>query len=75
MDWITIAPPDPVIMTQQIQTLIANVQELMKQNENLKRRVCLEGSNMSLAWCNRNYNDDKANNPRNSKRETSEHIE
>lgn len=30
---------------------------------------------MSLARCNRNYNDDKANNPRNSKRETSEHIE
>jgi len=29
----TTTPPDPVVMAQKIQALTANVQELMKQNE------------------------------------------
>ncbi|XP_023918302.1 uncharacterized protein LOC112029850 [Quercus suber] len=36
MDSTTIAPSDQVAMAQQIQALTANVQELMKQNEDLK---------------------------------------
>ena len=45
MDYAPTPPSDPVVMAQQIQALIVNVQELMKQNEELKRRACLEGSN------------------------------
>ena len=40
--------PDLVVMAQQIQVLTANVQELMKQNEDLRRRTHPEGSNTSL---------------------------
>ena len=36
-----------MVMAQQIQALIANVQELKKQNEDMKQRVCSEGINMS----------------------------
>ncbi|XP_075636736.1 uncharacterized protein LOC142608972 [Castanea sativa] len=39
MDSTMTAPPDPVGMAQQIQALIANVQELMKQNEDLRRHA------------------------------------
>lgn len=39
MDSTTIAPPDPVVMAQQIQALTANVQELIKQNEDLKQHA------------------------------------
>ena len=45
MDYAPTPPPDPVVMDQQIQALIVNVQELMKQNEELKHRARLEGSN------------------------------
>ena len=74
MDSTTIVPLDLVVMAQQIQALIANVQELMKQNEGLKRKVCPEGTNTSQSRRNRNDNDDKAYSPRNSRRETSEHT-
>ena len=47
MDSNIITPLDPVVMAQQIQALTANVQELMKQNEDLKRKACLEGTRMS----------------------------
>ena len=36
MDSTTIVPPDLVVMAQQIQALMTNVPELMKQNEDLK---------------------------------------
>ena len=36
MDSTTIVPLDLVVMAQQIQALTTNVQELMKQNEDLK---------------------------------------
>ena len=40
MDTSTSSPPtDPIVMVQQIQALTANVQELMKQNEELKQRA------------------------------------
>ncbi|KAF3952963.1 hypothetical protein CMV_021545 [Castanea mollissima] len=74
MDSTITAPLDPVVMAQQIQALIANVQELMKQNEDLKRKVRLEGTSTSHSWRNRNDNDDEAYSPGNSKRETSEHT-
>ena len=45
MDYAPTPPSNPVVMAQQIQALIVNVQELMKQNEELKRRARLEGSN------------------------------
>ena len=63
-----------MVMAQQIQALIANVQELMKQNEYLKRKVCPKDTNMSQSWCNHNDNDDKAHSPGNSRRETFEHT-
>ena len=37
MDNAVAVPLDPVVMAQQIQALTANVQELMRQNEELKR--------------------------------------
>ena len=36
MDNKAAAPPDPVVMAQQIQALTADVQELIRQNEELK---------------------------------------
>nr|POE61488.1 hypothetical protein CFP56_46518 [Quercus suber] len=54
-------------MAQQIQALIANVQELMKQNEELKRRARLEGSNASLHRRSRSRHDEEASSPANSK--------
>lgn len=44
MDSTTTTPPDPMVMAQQIQALIANVQELMKQNEDLRRHAHSKGS-------------------------------
>ena len=57
-------------MAQQIQALIANVRELMKPNEDLKCKVSLEGTSLSQSWCNHNDNDDEAQSPRNSRKET-----
>ena len=74
MDSTTTAPPNLVVMAQQIQTLTANMQEPLKQNEDLKWRVCLEGTNTSQSQRNCNNNDDEANSPENSKREISEHT-
>ena len=40
MDTSTSSPPmDPIVMAQQIQALTANVQELIKQNEESKWRA------------------------------------
>ena len=74
MDSTTNAPPDLAVMAEQIQALIANVQELMKQNEDLKRIVCPKGTNTSQSWCNRNDNDDETHSLGNSRRKTSEHT-
>nr|POE53920.1 polygalacturonase inhibitor [Quercus suber] len=49
MDSNTIAPLDPVVMAQQIQALTANVQELMKQNEDLKWKARPKGTMTSPA--------------------------
>ena len=46
----------------------------MKQNEDLKWKARLEGTNTSKSRCNRNDNDDKAHSLGNSRRETYEHI-
>ena len=43
MDSAMTAPPNPVVMAQQIQALTSNVQELIKQNEELKQKARLEG--------------------------------
>ena len=74
MDSTTTALLDPVVMAQQIQALTANVQELMKQNEDLKQRMRPEGTNTSQSRHNRNDNDDKAHSLGNSRRETSKHT-
>ena len=64
----TLAPPlDPVVMAQQIQALTANVQELMNQNEELKRQAHPEGSNASHHRRSYSRHDDEANSPENSK--------
>ena len=74
MDLTTTTPPNPIAMAQQIQAQAANVQELMKHNEELKRKVHPEGTSVLQSWCNRNDNDDEAQSPKNRKRETSKHI-
>ena len=74
MDSTTTALSDSVVMAQQIQALTANVQELMKQNEDLKRQVRPEDTNMSQSQCNCNDNDDEAHSSGNSNRETSKHT-
>ena len=74
MDSTTTAPPDPVVMAQQIQALTANVQELKKQNEDLKRWVHPGGTNTSQSRRNRNDNDDEAHSLGNNRRETSKHT-
>ena len=43
MDPTTSAPSDPVVMAEQIQALTANVQVLIKQNENVKQKARPEG--------------------------------
>ena len=43
----TTASQDPMVIAQQIQALTANVQGLMKQNENLKQWMGPEGTNTS----------------------------
>ena len=67
MDSTPAPPPDPMVMAQQIQALTANVQELMKQNEELKCRARLEGSNASHHWRSRSRHDEEASSPENSK--------
>jgi len=67
MDSTSTPPPDPVVITQQIQALIANVQELMKQNEELKRQAHPEGSNALHHQRSRSRHDEEASSPENSK--------
>ena len=74
MDSTTTTPPNPVVMTQQIQALTANVQELMKQNEDLKRKVRPEGISTSQSRRNSNDNDNQAHSLGNNRRETCKHI-
>lgn len=71
MDSTTAAPPDSMVMAQQIQELIVNVQEFMKQNEDLKWKAHPEGTSASQSHHNHDDNDDEAHNPGNSRRETS----
>ena len=73
MNLTKIVSSDLMVMAQQIQALIANVQELKKQNEDLKQKVRPEGTNKSQSRCNRNDNDDKSHSPGNSRRKTSKH--
>ena len=68
MDNKAAAPPDPVVMAQQIQALTADVQELIRQNEELKRWARPEGSNTSHHRWSRSKHDEEANSLGNSKR-------
>ena len=75
MDNEAVAPPDPVVMAQQIQALTANVQELIRQNEELKWWARLEGSNNSHHWQSHNRHDKEASSPGNSKgKDTTEYT-
>ena len=67
MDNVVATPSDPVVMAQQIQALTVNVPELMRQNEELKQRAHLEGSNTSHHRRSRSRHDEEASNPGNSK--------
>ena len=58
---------DPTVMVQHNQAFTANVQELMKQNEKLKRRAHSETLTMSQSRHNRNDSDNEANSPENSR--------
>lgn len=51
------------------------MQDLTKQNEDLKRRVCPDSrTNTSQSRRNHNNNDDEAHSPKNSSKEAFEHI-
>nr|POF00730.1 hypothetical protein CFP56_74178 [Quercus suber] len=66
-DYRAVTPPDPVVIAQQIQALTANVQELMKHNDELKRRARPKGSNTLLHRWSRSRHDEEASSPANSK--------
>ena len=74
MDSTITALSNLMVMAQKIQALTVDVQELKKQNEDLKQRVRPEGTNTSQSRRNHNDNDNEANSPSNSKRETSKHT-
>ena len=74
MDSTSTPPPNLVVMAQQIQALTANVQDLMKQNEELKQKAHPRTPTMSQSRCNDNDNDDEAYSPKNNKRDTLEHT-
>ena len=61
MDNAAAMPPDPMVMAQQIQALTVNVQELMRQNEELKQRARPEGSNTSHHCRSHSKHDEEAN--------------
>ena len=46
MDPNSSTPLDPMQMTQQIQMLVASVEELTKQNEELRQHLSQENSNV-----------------------------
>ena len=62
---------DSMQMTQQIQTLIASVEELVKQKLELSQCVSQENSNVPPRQCNQNNNDEEVHSPRNSHKEES----
>ena len=74
MDSASTTPLDLVVMAQRIQALTANVQELMKQSEELKRKVRPGTMTMSQSRHNRNDNDDEAYSPENNRRDILEHT-
>ena len=75
MDNEVAAPPDPVVMAQQIQALTADVQELIRQNEELKRWARPEGSNTSHHRWSRSRHDEEASSLGNSKgKDTTEYT-
>ena len=74
MDSTSTPPPNLVVMAQQIQALTANVQDLMKQNEELKQKAHPRTPTMSQSRCNHNDNGDEAYSPKNNKRDTLEHT-
>ena len=75
MDNAAAVPPDPVMMAQQIPALTANVQELMRQNEELKRRAHPEGSNTSHHPRSHSRHDEEASSLGNSKgKDTTEYT-
>ena len=67
MDNEATVTPNPVVMAQQVQALTANVQELIRKNEELKRRARPEGSNTSHHRRCRIRHDEEASSPRSSK--------
>ena len=75
MDDAPTTPPDLLVMAQQIQALTANVQELMRKNEELKRRARPGGSNTSYHQQSHSRHDEEANSPGNSKgKDTTEYT-
>ena len=60
-------PPNPVVLAQQIQALTTNLQELMKQNEELKLQACPEGNNTSLHRCSHYRHDEEVSSLKNNK--------
>ena len=75
MDATPAPPPDPVVMAQQIQALTENVQELMRQNEELKRWARPEGNNALHHRHSRSKHDEEASSLENSKgKDTTEYT-
>ena len=75
MENIATMPPNPMVMAQQIQGLTANVQELMRQNKELKQRARPEDSNTSHHRRSRSKHDEEASSLGNSKgKDTTEYT-
>ena len=75
MDATPAPPPNPVVMAQQIQSLTENVQELMRQNEELKRWARPEGNNALHHRHSRSKHDEEASSLENSKgKDTTEYT-
>ena len=62
---------DSMQMTQQIQTLRASVEELVKQKLELSQCISQENSNVPPRQCNQNNNDEEVHSPQNSHKEES----
>ena len=71
MDPSSTGPLDPMQMTQQIQTLATSVEELTKQNEELRQRISQGNSNVPPRQRNQNNNDEKGHSPLTNNRDKS----
>ena len=72
MDPSSVGPLNPMLMIQQIQTLVVSVKVLIKPNEELRQRISHENSNVPYPrQCNRNNDNDEGYSASTNNREKS----